>query len=126
MKRNLLIVSIILVSILLGCSRAPLVPPQEEEVAESTVTPPPREWSEEQSEEIANQLLRSSPTFASRGIKESLKLLSTTPLDHPFSWQFNYEFQCQYPGYGWLGSEPTPPTITPHKAQIVVQEGKVR
>lgn len=123
MKRNLLIVFLILVLILLGCTRPILAPPQEE--AESTVTPPSREWSSEQSEEIATRLLQSSPTFASRGIKDSLKLLATTPLDHPFSWQFDYEFQCQYPGYGLLGSEPTPPIITPHKAQIVVQEGNV-
>jgi len=83
------------------------------------------EWSEEESEEIAEDFLRNSPTFVYRGIEDSLILLNTTTLDEPFSWQFDYEFQCQYPGYGRLGSEPTPPDITPHEARIVVQEGEV-
>ena len=100
---------------------------QAAEVVESAEALPSeeKEWSKEQSEAIATRLLRSSATFSSRGIKDSLKLLATTPLDHPFSWQFDYEFECQYPGYGWLGSEPTPPMITPHEAQVVVQDGVV-
>lgn len=82
------------------------------------------EWSEKESEEIARKLLQSSPTFTSRGIDDSLRLLASIPLEQPFAWQFDYEFSCQYPGYGRLGSEPTPQVTTPHKARIVVQEGE--
>jgi len=115
------------VLVLSGCAQPSLALQQENEVAEPAKlqSSPKEEWSEEQSEEIAEHFLQSSPTFASRGIEDSLKLLATTPLDEPFSWQFDYEFQCQYPGYGRLGSEPTPPDITRHKARIVVQEGEV-
>jgi len=102
--------------------QAPRVTEEEEATTLGGVK---KELSEEESEAIATRLLRSSPTFASRGVEGSLKLLATTLLDQPFSWQFDYEFQCGYPGYGWLGSEPTPQIITPHEAQIVIQEGKV-
>ena len=115
------ILIIAVVFVLAGCSTIT----QEETKPEIQVVTPKTEWSQEESEEIATRRLQSGPTFASRGIKDSLRLLVTIPLDHPFSWQFDYEFQCQYPGYGRLGSEPTPAIITPHKAQIVVQEGKV-
>lgn len=84
-----------------------------------------REWSKQESEEIAEQFLRNSPTFVHRGIEDSLTLLNTTPLEQSFSWQFEYEFECSFSGYGRLGDEPTPIVITPHRAEIVVQEGKV-
>jgi len=102
--------------------------PQAEKKAtepEIQVVTPKTEWSEEESEKIARKLLQSSPTFVTRGIDDSLKLLATIPLEQPFTWQFDYEFNCRYPGYGKLSSEPTPQDITPHKAQIVVQEGEV-
>jgi len=100
---------------------------QGAEIAESAEALPSekKEWSKEQSEAIATRLLRSSATFSSRGIEDSLRLLTTTPLEEPFSWQFDYEFECQFPGYGWLGNEPTPQIITPHQARIIVKEGEV-
>jgi len=125
MKRNLLIVFLILVSILLGCTSPTLGPPQEEEVAESAVTPLPREWSQEQSEEIARQLLQISPTFTSRGIDDTLRLTSITPLEKSYSWQFDYAFESRIPGYGIVGSQATSQVLTPHEAKIIVQEGKV-
>jgi hypothetical protein len=100
---------------------------QEKGVMELANLPPSseKEWSEEESEEIAERLLRNSPTFISRGIGDSLTLLNTTLMDEAFSWQFDYEFKCSYSGYGWLGSEPTPQAVTPHLARIVVREGEV-
>jgi len=113
--------------ILLFYAQPALALQQEIEIAELANLPssPEKEWSEEESEEIAENLLRNSPTFISRGIENSLRLLTTTPLDEPFSWQFDYEFECKFSGYGWLGSEPTPPEITRHEARIRVQEGEV-
>ncbi len=127
MKRTSCVIFVMVILVLSSCAQLAVEPQAEKEAAEPERQEftPKKELSEEQSEEIASRRLQNSPTFESRGIKGSLELLATTPLDHPFSWQFDYEFQCQYPGYGLLGSEPTPPNITPHKAQIVVQEGKV-
>ena len=59
----------------------------EEEVA-------PPEQSEEESQRIAEAYILSSPTFARRGKEDTLRLLATTALEQPFSWQFEYEFQC--------------------------------
>jgi len=120
--------ALIAVTFLLSCCAQPAMASlQIKEVVElSNLLPSTeKEWSEEESKEIAEHLLLISPTFTSRGIDDSLRLLASIPLEQPFSWQFDYEFQCQYPGYGRLGSEPTPPMITPHEARIIVQEGEV-
>jgi len=54
-----------------------------------------------------------------------MTLLATTVLEQPFSWQFDYEFQCGFTGYGKVQLVPLPQSTTIHRAEIVVQEGKV-
>jgi len=78
--------------------------------------------SEEDSQLIALKYLLNSQTFRGRaGIRDSIQLLSTTVLEKPFSWRFEYEFQCELPGYGKT-TEPTPKALTAHMAEIEVSE----
>ena len=125
---SILISIFLLVTCITWSSCKPTEEPQvDKKAAESEIqmVTQKTEWSEEESEEIARQLLQSSSTFTSRGIDDSLRLLASIMLEQPSAWQFDYEFDCQYAGYGKLGSEPTPQDITPHKARIIVQEGEV-
>lgn len=81
--------------------------------------------SQEESQKIAKDFLQNSPTFKFDGMENTLKLVSTTALKKPHSWQFEYEFQCRHAGYGDRTGKILAQVITPHKAQIVVQEGEV-
>jgi hypothetical protein len=117
-----LVVSCVIMAVFLMVSCAPAVTEEEEATSPEGVE---KKLSEEESQRIAFNYLLHGPTLTSRGIDDSLRLLDSIPLEQPFAWQFDYAFQCQYPGYGSLGSEPTPPMITPHEARIIVQEGEV-
>jgi len=118
-----LVVSCVIITVFLMVSCAPAVTEEEEAAPLEGVE---KELSEEESQRIAFNYLLHSPTFKKRNGKEdSLKLLSTTTLNQPFSWQFDYEFECGIDGYGWRQPEPTPISIIPHIAKIVVQGGEV-
>lgn len=83
-------------------------------------------FSEDDSQKIAADYLRTSPTFAFDGIDSSVKLLTTTrPLEKSDSWQFEYQFQCQQAGYGDRLGQMLAQVITTHRAQVVVREGKI-
>lgn len=127
MKSISFIIFIAVALVLLYYAQPAIALQQEKGVAKSANLPPSpeEEWSEEESEGIAEHFLRNTPTFVSRGIEDSLKLLNTTLLDEAFSWQFDYEFECWCAGYGWLGRGPTPQVVTQHLARIVVREGEV-
>ncbi len=127
MKRISLIIFTIATLVLLSCTQpASKTQVEKKEVEpETQVVTSKAEWSEEESEEIAKKLLQNSPTFKSRGIEDSLKLIASIPLEQPFEWQFDYKFNCWCSEYGRLGSEPTPQDTTPHQAQIVVGQGEV-
>ena len=142
MKWAALVPLTVLVVVLLGC--APSATSQErQEEAPKPVSQPvatgqeempateaqpatvKRELSEQESLEIAEQFLEECPTYAKRGTEGSLMHVATTPREEAFSWQFDFQFQCRLPGYGRLGTEPTPQQDTPHRARVVVQEGTV-
>jgi hypothetical protein len=127
MKRISFSIFVVVAFVLLYYAQPAIALQQEKGVAGLANLPPSneKEWSEEESEETSEHFLRNSPTFVSRGIEDSLKLLNTTLLEQPFAWQFDYEFECWCPGYGRLSGEPTPQVATPHQAEIIVQEGKV-
>jgi hypothetical protein len=84
-----------------------------------------RTLSEEESQRIALEYLRSSSTFAFDGMEDTLKLVSTTAQPKPYSWQFEYEFKCRHAGYGDRTGMILAQVITSHRAQIVVEEGEV-
>jgi hypothetical protein len=84
-----------------------------------------RTLSEEESQRIALEYLRSSPTFTFDGMEDTLKLVSTIVQQKPYSWQFEYEFKCRHAGYGDRSGKILAQVITSHRAQIVVEHGEV-
>jgi len=90
-------------------------------------TPPtsPVEISMEESEEMARSYLLNSPTFKFDGMEESVELVETDTLRCPYCWEFVYEFSCRHAGYGDRKGKMLAQVITPHRAKIVVQEGKI-
>ena len=117
MKRISCVIFIIVTLVLSSCAQPTAEPQVEKEAAETEiqVDTPKKEWSEEQSEEIARQLLQNSPTFTSRGIDDTLRLISITPLKQPHSWQFYYVFESKFPGYGIVGGQSTHQVWQPHE-----------
>lgn len=83
-----------------------------------------RTISEKESEEIARDFVRNSPTFQFDGIQNSLKLLDSKA-ESEARWIFVYKFQCRHAGYGDRSGKMLAQVITDHKAEIIVEEGKV-
>jgi len=84
----------------------------------------PKVVSKEDSQKIAADFLRSSPTFRFDGIEETLKLVWSGG-EEPYHWEFHYEFQCRHAGYGDRTGLILAQVITDHRAQIVVERGEV-
>lgn len=81
--------------------------------------------SREESQEIARQYVINEPTLVFDGMGETLALVSSTTLKCPYCWEFVYQFDCRQSGYGNRTGRMLAQVITPHRATIVVQEGKV-
>lgn len=86
--------------------------------------------TQEESRQIAGDFVRNSPTFKFDGIEDTLNfvkadILRTSNERTPFGWQFTFEFQCQQSGYGDRTGQILAKVITPHKAVINVEQGKV-
>lgn len=79
----------------------------------------------EKSQRAAREFLLGGPTFRFDGIEDSIKLLSTSTGRAPDSWEFAYEFQCRQAGYGDRSGQMLAQVITDHRAQILVEQGKV-
>ena len=84
-----------------------------------------RALSEEESQRIALEYVQSSPTFVFDGMEDTLKLVNTTAQQKPYSWQFEYEFNCRHAGYGDRSGKMLAQVITSHRAQIVVEQGEI-
>ncbi len=85
----------------------------------------PKVVSQEDSQKIAVNFLRSSPTFTFDGIEDTLKLVWIGAEETPYRWEFHYEFQSRQAGYGDRSGLILAQVITDHKAQIVVEQGEV-
>ena len=84
-----------------------------------------RTLSEDESQRIALEYLRSSPTFTFDGMEDTLKVVSTMTHQKPYSWQFEYEFKCRHAGYGDRSGKILAQVITSHRAEVIVEEGEV-
>jgi len=85
-----------------------------------------KEFSREESQQIAEEFVKNSPTFMFDGIEETLKLTETLPPVVTLSgWQFAFEFDSRHAGYGDRTGQVLAQVITPHQAVIVVEQGKV-
>ena len=81
--------------------------------------------SEEESLNIAQQFLKSSQTYKFDGIEETFKHEETLTLRCPYCWQFIFTFDSRQAGYGDRTGQMLAQVITPHKARITVEQGKV-
>ena len=80
---------------------------------------------EQDSQNIAVDLLRSSATFRFDGIEDTLKLVWSGADKKPYRWEFHYEFESRHAGYGDRTGLILAQVITDHRAQIVVEQGQV-
>ncbi len=81
--------------------------------------------SQEESQQIAEDFVRNSPTFVFDGIEDTLELTDTITLRCPSCWQFVFEFDSSSAGYGDRTGQVLAQVITPHQAIITVVRGEV-
>lgn len=83
---------------------------------------PFRQMSQEESQKIAREFLRNSPTFTFDGIENTLRLTETLTARCPYCWAFVFEFDSRHPGYGNRTGKVLAQVITPHRAVIIVEQ----
>lgn len=106
-------------------SSTPAQTPPSSGVTPSTPPATTTPVSQEESQSIAEEFVRNSPTFVFDGIEDSLKLVHTETLRCPFCWQFTFEFQSRHAGYGDRTGQALAQVITTHQAVITVMQGQV-
>ncbi|MFC2042409.1 hypothetical protein ACFLTV_02825 [Chloroflexota bacterium] len=85
-------------------------------------TQPPAE-SQEGSQRIALEFVKSEATYQFDGIPETLKMISATSMGD--GWKYTVEFDSRHGGYGNRNRQALDLVITHHRAKITVQNGKV-
>ena len=85
-------------------------------------TDPP---TKQESQEIAEEFIINSPTFAYDGIADSLELERTFTARCLSCWVFVFTFECSSAGYGDRTGQELAQVITPHTATIAVEQGKI-
>jgi len=81
--------------------------------------------TEEESQHIALDFLKNSPTFQFDGIEGSIKHVETLDAFCPYCWGFVFEFMCANAGYGDRTDMAVDTVITPHTATISVSQGNI-
>ncbi|MBM3956721.1 MAG: DUF333 domain-containing protein [Gemmatimonadetes bacterium] len=84
-----------------------------------------RQVSVEESQEIARRFVVESATFRFDGLDGSLELESTMAMPCPNCYAFVYAFDSRHAGYGDRTGLMLAQVITPHRASVVVEQGKV-
>ena len=74
---------------------------------------------------VAEDFVRSSPTFVFDGILATLQWVETRHLDSQNAWTFVFRFESANAGYGDRTGQMVAEVITPHEARIVVENGEV-
>ncbi len=72
-------------------------------------------------EERAWHFVRSSPTFMTSGMNETLDLIGFIETGKPFSWAFAFGFDSRHSGYGDTTGQVVLQVITPHVAVVTVE-----
>jgi len=95
--------------------------------AEGAVTQvsPFKQMSQEESQKVAEEFVKSSPTFMFDGIEDTLLLADTWTARCPFCWISVYEFDSANAGYGDRTGQALAEVITHHRAVITVQQLEV-
>ncbi|HIH69093.1 hypothetical protein [Methermicoccus shengliensis] len=73
---------------------------------------------------IAEQFIRTAPTFAYDGDESTLTLVDSNQLS-PSSWEFTFTFQSRTAGYGNRAGMMVAQVLTNHTAVIRVEDGDV-
>jgi len=81
-----------------------------------------KQMSKEESQRIADEFIKNSPTFVFDGIEDTLRLTDTLTARCPYCWVFIFEFDSRYAGYGDRTGQVLAEVITPHQAAIAVEQ----
>jgi len=81
-----------------------------------------KQMSKEESQKIAEEFVRNSPTFAYDGIEGTLTLTDTLTARCPYCWVFILEFDSSNAGYGDRTGQALAEVITHHRAVIGVEQ----
>jgi hypothetical protein len=81
---------------------------------------------EEESCQIAQNYVSSSPTFTFDGIQDTLQLVEILCADSENALQFVFQFESLHPGYGNRSGQILPPAVTPHEAVVTIEYGEVK
>ena len=84
-----------------------------------------KQMSEEESQKIAEEFLRNSPTFVFDGIEDTLRLTDTLRARCPYCWVFIFEFDSRHAGYGDRTGQMLAQVITSHRAVIAVEQFEI-
>jgi hypothetical protein len=124
---TVIILTIITTLIIAGCTDTangetptPTEPTQSEPTQTVTVG-----FTQQESQQIALEFLKSSATYKFDGIEDTLTLADTLVLRCPSCWTFVYKFDSRHAGYGDRTGEVLAQVITPHEAAITVIQGEV-
>lgn len=110
-KRPLYILPVILVALSLlvsGCTLPPKV----------------KEFTEDESREIARQFVLTSPTYQFDG--SGLNHTGTLAGNRSQCWTFTFRFQSSHSGYGFRAGQMLAQVITPHTAVVMLEKGGVK
>lgn len=81
-----------------------------------------QQMSEEESQTIAEEFARNSPTFVYDGIEGTLTLTDTLTARCPYCWVFIFEFDSRHAGYGDRTGQVLAEVITHHRAVISFEQ----
>lgn len=81
-----------------------------------------KQMSKEESQRIAEEFVKNSPTFIFDGIVDTLRLTETLTARCPYCWLFIFEFDSRNAGYGDRTGQALAEVITPHRAAIAVEQ----
>jgi len=88
-------------------------------------TRPLKQITQEESQQAAEEFVKSDLTFKFDGIADTFKFIKTVTLRTPFAWQYTFGFQCRHAGYGDRTGQVVAQVITLHTAVIAVIRGQV-
>jgi len=85
-----------------------------------------KKFTQQESQNIAEEFVKNSPTFMFDGMEDTLRLTEFTNLKCDYCWQFIFEFDSRHAGYGDREGQMLAQVITPHKAVINVEQGEIK
>jgi len=81
-------------------------------------------YTQEECMQIAEQFIRTAPTYAYDATGDGLVLVGTEQLNSS-AWEIRYEFESRTAGYGNRSGMMVAQVITPHTAVVRVENGDV-